>query len=99
MSNCCGGLLGLGVFGWIIILLLAPALLILWIWMLADCISRDFSNPSDRTLWLTFMILSFFLGFAGIVAIVYFFAIYRGYKKKLPNSERAIVKREKLLKK
>lgn len=55
---------------WIIALLIGLASFALWLWALIDCIKREFTNPSDKTLWLVLIIVgAFFLG--PILPIVY----------------------------
>ncbi len=43
-----------------------------WIWMLIDCIRRDFK---DKTLWILILIFANLIG-----APVYYFAVYRANK-------------------
>ena len=89
------GIIGLSIFFWLLILFL----IILWIWMFIDCIARDFSNPSDKAIWIVLLIISSFFGLGGLFALVYFFAIYLKYKRQLPESQSRVQEREKLLRK
>ena len=56
-------------------------ILIFWIWMLIDCIKRNFRNDVEKILWIVIMIFASWIG-----AIVYYFAIRlynpRGIAKK-----------------
>ena len=54
-------------FTWLLILILIFGG-IFWLWMLVDCITRNFKNSSDKTLWIILLII-----FTLPAAIVYFF--------------------------
>ncbi|MFA6493040.1 MAG: PLDc N-terminal domain-containing protein [Patescibacteria group bacterium] len=57
---------GVMIFVWI----LAIATFVVWLWALIDVIRRNFTNPSDKTLWLILVVVgAFFLG--PILPIVY----------------------------
>ena len=69
-----------------ILILIAIALFALWIWMLIDNFSREeyeFPNSSgnSKNTWLIINLVGFFLGFSGIVAIVYYFMVFRKVKR------------------
>lgn len=68
---------GMGIFG-IIILIIAGLIglffLIFWIIMLVDCIKRDFPN---RGVWLAVLIITFFIGWLWLAAILYYFMVKR----------------------
>lgn len=69
-----------------IFILVALALLALWIWMLIDNFGRqeyEFPNSSgnSKNTWLIINIVGFVLGFAGIVAIVYYFMVFKKIKR------------------
>ena len=49
--------------------LLGIALIAFWIWMLVDCIQRDFK---DKVLWILIILLTQTLG-----AIIYYFVVKR----------------------
>ncbi|MGM0568841.1 MAG: PLD nuclease N-terminal domain-containing protein [Elusimicrobiota bacterium] len=60
----------------IILFLTVLFFFIFWIWMLIDCIKRDFSSPNEKIAFLLLIILS-----QGIGSILYFFLIKRKYDK------------------
>lgn len=62
-----GGILIFLLIGFLILI----ALLIFWLFMLIHVIKHDSPN---KTIWLVVLIVSLFLGFAPLAAIVYFFA-------------------------
>lgn len=71
------GILGLGIFGIIIAIvfgLVALFFFIFWIIMLIDCIRRDFDN---RGVWLAALIITFFIGWSWLAAILYYFLVKR----------------------
>ena len=58
-----------------ILLFVIPLLLVMgifWIWMLIDCIKREFSGSNEKVVWILLIILTGILG-----AIIYFFVIKR----------------------
>lgn len=68
---------GLGIFGIVIAIiggLIALFFLIFWIIMLVDCIKRDFEN---RGVWLAVLIITFFIGWSWLAAILYYFLVKR----------------------
>ncbi len=56
-----------------------------WLWMLIDSIRKteaDYQKVgAERSIWLILMIISLPLSFAPIMAIVYYFVIYRPFKE------------------
>ncbi len=68
----------LGAFGWIfgVLALLAVVGGIFWLWMLIDCLKRDFKKDADKILWA---LAIFFLNILG--AILYFFIVKNEDKK------------------
>jgi hypothetical protein len=72
----------LGIFGFLfsVFSVLIPIILVLgifWLWMLIDCIKRDFG---EKTVWILILI---FLGFLG--ALLYFFLVRRKLKRELKS--------------
>lgn len=63
----------LGLSG-IILLLLISALLsaLFWLWMLIDCLRRDFENEGDKLVWTLVILFT-----NGLGATVYYFAVKR----------------------
>ena len=52
-------------------------LIIAWIWMIIDCLQRDFKEGSERIAWILILI---FLSFIGL--ILYYFIVFRKVKSK-----------------
>ncbi len=64
--------LGFG-FTWVLISLIILVILslwVFWIWMIVDCVKRNFKNDNDKVVWILVLV---FLGILG--AIIYFFVI------------------------
>ncbi|MEK6874759.1 MAG: PLD nuclease N-terminal domain-containing protein [Nanoarchaeota archaeon] len=61
----------LGVFLSIVIIIIVA--IIFWIWMLVDCIKRDFK---DKALWIIIILLTGVLG-----CIIYYFVVKKPYEK------------------
>lgn len=60
---------------WGIMAILGLVLLVLWLWMLIDCVKRDetqFEGGITKVVWIVLMI---FLG--GLASIAYYFMVYR----------------------
>lgn len=72
--------LGVGLAILIPFLIIGFALFILWIVTLVHAISNQ--DIKDRTIWIVGLIASFFLGFSGLLAIIYYFAVQRPYNKQ-----------------
>lgn len=49
---------------------------ILWIWILVDCIKRDFKNENEKLLWILILIFAHWIG-----ALIYYFLVKRKYNK------------------
>jgi hypothetical protein len=64
---------------WICCALIGLIFFALNIWMLIDVSKRTDAEVANRSLWLVLLIVGIFLGFGGLVAIIYFFAV----RKKL----------------
>jgi hypothetical protein len=87
VGNAAAGGLGIaylacmGIFG-----LIALLLFVLNVWMLIDCAGRqeyEFpgSTGSSKTLWLVLLIAGLVVGFGWIVAIVYYFKVFKVIKR------------------
>lgn len=66
---------GMGIFGIIIAIigaLIGLFFLVFWIMMLVDCIKREFPN---RGVWLAVLIITFFIGWSWLAAIIYYFMV------------------------
>ena len=50
-------------------------LFIFWLWMLVDCLKRDFKRDTDKIVWIIVLIFLHLLG-----AIVYYFVVKVGHK-------------------
>jgi hypothetical protein len=73
--------LGIGLMIFLgIVALVALVFFVFEIWMIIDCIKRDFEN---RTVWLVVLIAGLFFGFGWIAAIIYFFAIKHKHVGKM----------------
>lgn len=69
-SAAAGGLLAfiLVYMAWIVVIAIAS--FAFWLWALIDIIRRQFSNPSDKNLWLILVIVGAFIG-GPIIPIIY----------------------------
>jgi uncharacterized BrkB/YihY/UPF0761 family membrane protein len=65
--------LGLGLVGMIISVLI----IVFWLYMLIDCLRRDFKKDVDKLIWFLLLITTFFLG-----AVLYYFMIKTAKTKK-----------------
>ena len=80
-GNAAGGAIGfafLCCYG--IVILVFLALFVFWIWMLIDLIKRpetQFEAGMNKTVWLVLMIVSLFFSLYWVVALIYYFMIYR----------------------
>ena len=79
------------IFVWIIIAIIALIGLILWIWALVNCLKKEFPG-NDKTTWIVVLIVSFFLGFGWLGAIIYL--IVGRSKGHLPINSHTEVKAE-----
>lgn len=55
--------------------IIAALLFIFWIWMLVDCIKKDFKKDSEKIVWVLVIIFLHFLG-----ATIYYFVVKAGDK-------------------
>ncbi|MFO1519002.1 MAG: PLDc N-terminal domain-containing protein [bacterium] len=71
-AGAIAGLLGIGFF--LLIGLFAVAVLAFWIWMLVDCIQREFgpNEQNAKVIWILVLVLAGWLG-----AIIYYFVVKR----------------------
>lgn len=85
--------LGIGmIILWILMMAIGLFFLIFWIIMLVDCVKREFDQ---RGTWLAIMIISIFVGFSWLAAILYYFLVKRknlgtkegGKKPEAPKPE------------
>lgn len=67
-----------GFLGAIVLIFLAS--FIFWLIALIHAINNQ--DIKDRNIWLAVLAAGFFLGFAGIAGVVYYFAVMRPYKKQ-----------------
>lgn len=67
-----GMVMGLGVAA----VLIGILLFVFWLWMLVDCLKRDFKGDYDKVVWVLVMIFLHLLG-----ALVYYFVV------KVPNKK------------
>jgi hypothetical protein len=52
-------------------------LLVFWIWMLVDCLTRDFKEGSERLVWVIVIVFLSLLG-----ALLYYLLVFLRIKKK-----------------
>ncbi len=71
--------LGVGAFGvlavmWLVIALVGLAGLVLWIWMIVDCATRQFPphRENEKVIWILVVVLVGWLG-----ALIYYFVVKR----------------------
>ncbi len=55
-----------------VLLLVAVILLVtaFWIWMIVDCVKRDFKNENEKIVWILVIVLASWIG-----ALVYYLAV------------------------
>ena len=70
------GLLGIGFF--VFIMVFVVAILAFWIWMLVDCVQREFSpqEQNSKIVWILVIVLAGWIG-----ALIYFFVVKKGKVK------------------
>lgn len=61
-----GMLVGFGIFA----ILIGIFLFVFWLWMLIDCLKRDFKKDVEKIVWILVMIFLHILG-----AVVYYFVV------------------------
>lgn len=79
------GMPGFGLFAGFGLVVLAAALFlfVFWLWMLVDCLKRDFKRDIDKVVWIIVLIFLHLLG-----AIVYYFVV------KIPSKNVTAVKKK-----
>ena len=66
--------------GFFLIFALSMLCLVFWIWMLIDCVQRNFKKENEKIVWILIII------FAGIIGtFIYYFVV----KKEIKNSTRS----------
>ena len=77
-------LIGMRGFGWFIGLgLIAAAFLfVFWVWMLIDCLKRDFRKDVEKIAWVLVIIFLQLLG-----AIIYYFVVKISEKKSVKGKK------------
>lgn len=66
----------------LVFIALAFALFIFWIFMLIDAFKRtNWKDDNQKNMWIIILIVGFVVGFSGIAAIVYYFAVKRSLDK------------------
>ena len=64
------GLLGLLLM---LFMVLVPVFaVVLWVWMLVDCIQRKFKDKADKVVWIVVIVFTHVIG-----ALIYFFLVKR----------------------
>lgn len=91
-GDAAAGLFGLGIGSiycccWGVVALLGIGALVLWIFMLVDCIQRENmqfpnANENTKTIWLVILLASWVFGLSWVAAIVYYFMVYRAMPRK-----------------
>ena len=74
------GMHGFGIFLGVglLVLLAAAFLFVFWIWMLIDCLKRDFKKDVEKIVWVLVIIFLQLLG-----AIIYYFVVKVTDKKEM----------------
>jgi len=67
-----GMLVGLGLS----VILIGALLFVFWLWMLVDCLKRDFKKDYEKVVWVLVMIFLHVLG-----ALIYYFVVKISDKK------------------
>ncbi len=68
------------IFAVLFIIILGILIAVFWVWMLIDCITRDFRDDMEKIVWILLMV------FLGVIAsIVYYFVVKRNDKGKKRN--------------
>jgi predicted membrane channel-forming protein YqfA (hemolysin III family) len=66
---------GFVLFG-LIVFILISLMLVFWVWMLIDCLKRNFRKDNDKIVWALVIIFLYILG-----ASIYYFVIKINEKK------------------
>ena len=75
---------------WGVVAVIGLALFIFWIVMLIDVFKRkNWEDENQKNLWMIIMIVSIFVGLAGLAAIIYYFVVKRALDKKAPAAPQA----------
>ncbi len=61
------------------------ALVVFWIWMLVDCLTREFDKESDKIVWAIVIIFVQLLG-----AIIYYFVVKRKDSKAVKKENKTV---------
>lgn len=76
------------------------AAFVFWVVMLIDALQRkNWQDESQKNLWLILLIVSFFVGFSFVVALVYYFVIRKPLGKDTMVADEAEVVADKPTKK
>jgi len=67
------------IFVWIVVGLVFLIFFIWWIFLLIDCVKRDF--PEKNT-WLIVLIVGWLFGFVWLVDLLYYFMVVKKYKSQ-----------------
>ena len=67
----------------IVVMLAFLFLLVFWLWMLVDCLKRDFKRDTDKIVWIIVLIFLHLLG-----AIVYYFVVKVAEKNIKPQKKK-----------
>ena len=66
----------------IIAILIGVFLFLFWLWMMSDCLKRDFKKDYEKVVWVLVMIFLHFLG-----AVIYYFVVKGGDKVSLKSKK------------
>lgn len=82
-TTAAGGLvIGVLIF-WLIFLVIGIGFFIFWVIMLIDAFKRtNWQDDSQKNLWLILLIVSIFVGFSWLAAVLYYFIIKRALDSK-----------------
>ena len=78
------GMHSFGLFAGFGLIVLAAVLFlfVFWIWMIIDCLKRDFKKDVEKIVWILVLIFLHLLG-----AIIYYFAVKISDKKAVKNKK------------
>ncbi len=71
-----GTLVGGIIFLIFLMVILVALIFVFWIWMLIDCLKRDFKKENDKIVWVLVIIFLHIIG-----AIIYYFVVKADDKK------------------